>query len=316
MYGYSSVLITGGAGFIGSHLADRLIAENLEVVVLDNLQEGRIENIQKYVGKKNFRFIRGDVRDYDLIKRLVKDVDAIFHQAAIVSVPRSLEDPVLVNDVNVNGTLNLLKASLDSGVKRFVYASSCAVYGDRENLPMKEEMNLEPSSPYGVSKLAAESYVRVFYKVFGLETVCLRYFNVYGSRQVQGPYSGVITQFTDCLARNLPLVIFGDGEQTRDFVHVQDVVEANMLTLKNEKIVGETYNIATGVATTINQLAKILMEITNKTELKLVRRKPRKGDIKHSVADISKAEKELHYRPKISLREGLKKLTKSYKIQS
>jgi UDP-glucose 4-epimerase len=181
---------------------------------------------------------------------------------------------------------------------------------------MKEDMNLEPSSPYGVSKLAAESYVRVFYKVFGLETVCLRYFNVYGSRQVQGPYSGVITQFIDCLAKNLPLVIFGDGEQTRDFVHVQDVVEANMLALKNGKIIGETYNIATGVATTINQLAKILMEITNKTELRLVRAEPRKGDIKDSVADISKAEKELRYRPKISLREGLKKLTKSYGIQS
>jgi nucleoside-diphosphate-sugar epimerase len=316
MYGYSSVLITGGAGFIGSHLVDRLIAENLEVVVLDNLQGGRVENIHKHVGKKNFRFIRGDVRDYGLIKRLVKDVDAIFHQAAIVSVPRSLEDPVFVNDVNVNGTLNLLKTSINSGVKRFVYASSCAMYGDRENLPMKEDMILEPLSPYGVSKLAAESYARAFYKVFGLETVCLRYFNVYGSRQVQGPYSGVITQFIDCLAKNLPLVIFGDGEQTRDFVHVQDVVEANMLALKNGKIIGETYNIATGVATTINQLAKILMEITNKTELRLVRAEPRKGDIKHSVADISKARRELRYKPRISLEEGLKDLAKSLEMRS
>lgn len=316
MNGYSRVLVTGGAGFIGSHLVDRLIAEDLEVIVLDNLQGGKLGNIRQHNDKKNFRFVHDDIRNFNLVKDLIKDVDAVFHKAAIVSVPQSIEDPALVNDVNVNGTLNLLKASLDSNVKRFIYASSCAVHGNAVNLPIKENSELEPLSPYGVSKLAAESYVKVFYKAFGLETVCLRYFNVYGSRQVQGPYSGVITQFIDCLAKNLPLVIFGDGEQTRDFVHVGDVVEANMLALKNGKIIGETYNIATGVATTINQLAKILMEITNKTELRLVRAEPRKGDIKHSVADISKARRELRYKPRISLEEGLKDLAKSLEMRS
>jgi UDP-glucose 4-epimerase len=314
MHGYSKVLVTGGAGFIGSHLVDRLIAENIEVVVLDNLQGGKLGNIQQHIGKKLFRFVNGDIRNSNLVKDLVSDVDAVFHHAAIISVPQSIEDPVLVNDTNVNGTLNLLKASLDSNVKRFVYASSCAVYGDIEDLPIKESSELKPLSPYGVSKLAAESYVKVFYRVFGLKTVCLRYFNVYGPRQVNGPYSGVITQFMDRLAKDLPPVIFGDGEQTRDFVHVRDVVEANMLAL-TRGIIGETFNIAAGVATTINQLTKILLEITDKTRFKLIHTEPRKGDIKHSVSDISKAKKELHYEPRISLEEGLRELTKSRRIQ-
>ena len=316
MYGYSRILVTGGAGFIGSHLVDRLIAEDLEVVVLDNLQGGKLGNIRQHIDKKNFRFVRDDIRNSDLVKDLVRDVDAVFHHAAIVSVPQSIEDPALVNDVNVNGTLNLLKASLDSNVKRFIYASSCAVYGDVENLPIKENSELKPLSPYGVSKLAAESYVKVFYKVFGLETVCLRCFNVYGPRQVYGPYSGVITQFIDRLEKDLPLVIFGDGEQTRDFVHVRDVVEANMLTLKDRGIIGEASNIATGAATTINQLAKILLEVTHKTRLRLIHTEPRRGDIRHSVADISRAKKELRYEPRISLKEGLKELAKSYGIRS
>ena len=184
MYDYSRVLVTGGAGFIGSHLVDRLLKEGMEVVVLDNLQGGRLENISQHLGKKNLCFVRGDIRDSRLVKNLARDVDAIIHQAARVSVPESIKDPTLTNDVNVNGTLNLLEASVESDVKRFVYASSCAVYGDAEVMPINEGCLPRPTSPYGVSKLAAESYVQVFHEVFRLKTVCLRYFNVYGSRQI------------------------------------------------------------------------------------------------------------------------------------
>ena len=315
MQGYSRILITGGAGFIGSHLVDRLMEKDLEVIVLDNLQTGKSENISRHTTRKNFRFVRGDVRNFDLVKNLVKDVDAVLHQAAIVSVPQSLENPILVNDVNVNATLNLLKASVDFDVKRFVYASSCAVYGEAENLPIREDSGLRPLSPYGVSKLAAESYVRVFYEVFGLETVCLRYFNVYGPRQAVSDYSGVAARFMDHVAKNLDLEIFGDGEQTRDFVHIHDIAEANILALGTKGIAGEAFNIGTGMSSTINQLADMLLEVTNKTCLKVTHSKPAKGDIKHSVADISKAKTKMHYYPKISLEEGLKDLTKSFGIR-
>jgi len=314
MWDYSRVLVTGGAGFIGSHLVDQLLKEGIEVVVLDNLQGGRLENIRQHLGKKNLCFVRGDIRNYRLVRNLVRDVDAIIHQAAQISVPESIEDPVLTNDVNVNGTLNLLKASVESDVKRFVYASSCAVYGDAEMMPIKEDCLPKPTSPYGASKLAAESYVQAFHEVFRLKTVCLRCFNVYGSRQINNYYSGVITQFLNRLSKNLPLIIFGDGEQSRDFIHVQDVVKANMLALRIKGVEGETFNIATGVATTINQLAATLLEITNKSCLKVVHSKPRKGDIKHSVGDNSKAKKKLRYNVKFSLKEGLKELVENYGI--
>jgi len=308
MHGFSRVLVSGGAGFIGSHLVDRLLVDGFEVVVLDNLYGGRVENVKQHIGKRGFRFVRGDVRDSIVVKELVRGVGAVFHLAALVSVPESFEDPVLTNDVNVGGTLNLLRVCVGSDVKRFVYASSCAVYGEAGSLPLREDSPLRPASPYAVSKLAAENYVRVFCEVFGLETVCLRFFNVYGSRQVYSEYSGVMTQFINCLTKDRPLVVFGDGEQTRDFVHVQDVVEANMLALKNKGVVGEVFNVATGVATTINKLANVLLSAANRTHLKMVHSEPRKGDIKHSVADISKARGKLHYDPKVLLKDGLEEL--------
>jgi UDP-glucose 4-epimerase len=310
MHSCSKVLVTGGAGFIGSHTVDKLLDEGLGVVVLDNLRSGNLENLKPHIGEGNCRFVQGDVRDFGLVKDLVRDVDCVVHSAALISVPESIKNPVLTNDVNVNGALNLLKACVDFDVKRFVYASSCAVYGNAESLPIKEACPARPESPYGVSKLVAENYARKYHEDFGLETVCLRYFNVYGPRQVYSDYSGVITQFISRLAKGLPLVIFGDGEQTRDFVHVQDVVEANMLALKNGGVAGETFNIGTGVATTINQLANILLEVADKKHLKLNHSKPRRGDINHSVADISKAKAQLDYNPKVSLKEGLEELIK------
>lgn len=310
-YDYSKILVTGGAGFIGSHLVDRLLTHNVEVAVLDNFEGGKFENVSHHAGKKNFRLVRGDIRNYRLVNKLIRDVDAVFHQAALISVPQSIKNPVLVNEVNVNGTLNLLKASVNSNVRRFIYASSCAVYGNVETMPINEGHQLRPINPYGVSKMAAENYVRVFHKVYGLETVCLRYFNVYGPRQIHNQYSGVITQFLNSLTSSSSLKIFGDGKQTRDFIHVQNVVEANLLALKTNNVAGETFNIGTGTPNTINQLAKILLEIAGNPHIKLVHLKPRKGDIKNSVADISKAKEKLHYAPQISLREGLTELVKS-----
>jgi UDP-glucose 4-epimerase len=197
---------------------------------------------------------------------------------------------------------------VDFGVKRFVYASSCAVYGEAEVLPIKEDCPLRPLSPYGFSKLAAENYVRVFGEVYGLGTVCLRFFNVYGSRQANGEYSGVITKFMDRLVKNLPLMVFGDGLQTRDFVHFCDVVEANLLALKHEGVAGETFNVGSGVATSVNQLASVLLEIAGKAHLGLEHVEPSEGDIRYSVADVSKARLKLGYDPKILLEEGLERL--------
>lgn len=310
MHRCSRVLVTGGAGFIGSNIVDRLLTEGLEVVVLDDLRSGLLENINQHFSKGDFRFVRGDVRDSGLVRDLVRDVDAVVHLAALISVPESIQDPVLTNDVNVIGTLNLLKACLNSNVRRFVYSSSCAIYGNARALPVKENCLPRPTSPYGVSKLAAENYVSVFHKTFGLETVCLRYFNVFGPRQICNQYGGVIILFINCLAENRPLTIFGDGNQTRDFVHVQDVVEANVLALKSSRLAGEVFNIGTGKPTKINQLADMLLEITGKPLHKIVHLKPRKGDIKYSFADISKAKGKLKYKPRILLKDGLSELLK------
>ena len=297
--------MTGGAGFIGSHIVDRLLEDGVGVVVLDDLSGGNVANIRHHLGNEGFRFVQGDIRDSGLVKDVVSGVDVVFHYAALVSVQQSVADPVLVNDVNVAGTLNMLTTALDSGVRRFVYASSCAVYGDSDSLPIREDHPVKPISPYGVSKLAAEGYVRTFSS--SLQTVCLRNFNVYGPRQAQNEYSGVITQFLTNLAQNRPLEIFGDGEQSRDFVHVKDVVEANLLALKEECVSGEVFNIASGEATTINQLAEVLGGIAS-GNVELVHKKPRVGDIRHSYADISKAKKNLHYRPAVALKEGLTRL--------
>jgi UDP-glucose 4-epimerase len=300
--------VTGGAGFIGSHLVDRLAEDNAEVTVLDDLSTGKTENIEKHVRSRNMRFIKGDVCNFRLVRNLVRDVDAVVNLAAVVSVPRSIENPLLVHKVNATGTLNLLKASLDSDVKRFVQASSAAVYGEAEKLPVRENFILKPVSPYAVSKIAAENYARVFSCVYGLETVCLRFFNVFGPRQAYNPYSGVITVFINELLHDRPPSVFGDGEQTRDFVSVHDVVSCCMLALTKKGVGGEVFNVSSGKATTVNDLVRLLQKITRRSNLEPIHTKPRCGDIRHSWSSIDKARKVLGYSPRVSLEEGLKEL--------
>ena len=304
----SRVLVTGGAGFIGSHIVDKLIDVDSEVTVLDNLDTGQMKNVAQHKQNRNFHFIKGDIRNFSLVKKLVKDVDAVFNLAAIASVQRSVEDPLLVNDINVKGTLNLLKASLDSDVKRFIQVSSAAVYGDSQKLPIYEGLNPMPLSPYAVSKLAAENYAMVFNRIYGLETVCLRYFNVYGPRQAYNDYSGAITIFANAILENQPPHVFGDGEQTRDFVFVKDVISATMLALTEKNVAGEIFNIATGRATSINRIVQILQEILDKKNLKSVYKEPKEGDIQHSYGSIEKARAVLGFEPVFSLEKGLKEL--------
>ena len=305
---YSKILVAGGAGFIGSHIVEKLLKANKEVTVLDNLYTGQIENLERHSQNKNFRFVKGDVRNLDLVKQVVGDVDAVFNLAAIVSVPRSIENPLLVNDVNVGGALNLLKASSDSGVKRFVQSSSASVYGNPEKLPLREDSPTKPISPYAVAELAAENYANAFYSVYGLETVCLRYFNVFGPRQTCSSYSGVITIFVNQLLRNQSPTVLGDGEQTRDFVYVEDVASANILALTQNSAQGEIFNISSGRATTLNTLVKLLQETMGKMNLDPVYSETRLGDIKHSWANIEKAKSILGYEPMISLETGLRRL--------
>lgn len=308
MGGYSRVLVTGGAGFIGSHLVDWLIKDGYEVVVLDNFFSGKLENIKHHLDSGKFYLTEGDVRNSEDVKEAIRNVDAVFHLAAIVSVPLSIENPLLVNDVNVKGTLNLLEASLKAHVERFIYASSCAVYGEVNGLPINERHPTSPISPYAASKLAAEYYCKVFYENYRLNTLCLRYFNVYGPGQMKSSYSGVITEFIARLKKRKPPIIYGDGQQTRDFVHVKDIIEANMLALNCQHEVGEVINVGTGKPTTINQLAEVLLELSRRSNLKPKYAPPRKGDIRNSCADISKAKRALGYEPKFPLKKGLRTL--------
>ncbi len=308
MEGYSKILVTGGTGFIGSHLVDRLMKEDYEVVVLDNLSSGRIRNVKHHLNSGKFHLTEGDIRSSEDVKKAVKNVDAVFHLAAIVSVPLSVENPFLVNDVNLTGTLNLLQASLEADVKRFIYASSCAVYGEVDRLPIDELCPTNPISPYAVSKLAAEYYCKVFCENYGLDTLCFRYFNVYGPRQVGGSYAGVITQFVHRLKQRKPPIIYGDGEQTRDFVYIDDVVEADMLALKCSQCSGGTVNVGTGKPTTINELASLLIEFFGQAHTKPVYEAAREGDIRNSQADIGKAQRMLGYKPKTTLKEGIRML--------
>lgn len=298
----SRVLVTGGAGFIGSALVKNLLKAGYEVGVLDNLSTGSERNLPR---GKALRFHLADVRDPNAVNKLLKGYEAVLHHAAVVSVAQSVEDPFLVNDVNVNGTLNLLNASIKSGVKVFVYASSSSVYGETAGFPKKETMATIPVSPYGVSKLAAEGYCISFAKTYGLRTVSLRYFNVYGPRQGNGPYSGVIPKFTRQILDNKPPLIFGDGRQTRDFVYVDDVVQANILCLRRNLRGGEVINIAGGHRMTVNALAKVMLSLLHREILQAKHFPARMGDVRDSFADLSLARRLIGYRPRFNIRRGL-----------
>ena len=304
-------LVTGGAGFIGSHLVEHLQNRGEHVRVLDNFSTGKMENIEPF--RERIDLIKGDVRDLKVCKEAVKGIDFILHQAAVCSVPKSIEDPVSTNETNVDGTLNLLIAAKEAGVKRFICASSSSVYGGSEVLPKVETMSPNPSSPYGVTKYVQENYCNVFYTIYGLETVCLRYFNVYGSKQdPYSPYSAVIPSFMKCLLADEPPTIYGDGEQTRDFTYVADCIQANWKACHAQGIGGGVFNIATGKRISINQLYRELVNLLGK-EISPIYESPRQGDIRHSVADITMAEARMQYSPQYDIGEGLEKSVQWYR---
>ncbi len=309
---YNKALVTGGAGFIGSHLVERLVADGLDVTVLDNFSTGRTENLAGLSANRRLHFVRGDIRDKDTTYDAIKDVKAIFHLAAVTSVPFSVEHPKETFEVNVDGTLSLLEACLRAGVERFVYVSSCAVYGEPKYLPIDEDCPLSPVSPYAESKLKAEELCRSFCENYGLETVVLRPFNVYGPRQRNDQYGGVIARFIEFLRFGKPPVIYGDGTQSRDFIYVEDAVEVFTLALNNKNVVGGTFNVASGVPTSIDGLASLLIELFGAEGLKPEYADARKGDIKHSYADVKKAKQHLGFEPRVSLKEGLLTLIRSY----
>jgi len=309
------ILVTGGAGFIGSHLVDALASmSDTEIVVLDNLTHGSVGNVKQHLNAAGFELVRGDVRDGDLVRRLIADVDYVFHLAALIEVQTSLKEPQLTDEINVQGTLNILEAARDADVKRIVYASSCAVYGEPKFLPVSEEHPTAPLSPYGASKLAAEAYCIAYHHTYGLKTVALRYFNVYGPRQFRGPYSGVITIFLERALQGKPLIIYGDGKQTRDFVYVKDVVDACILAASKQTAIGHAINVGTGKETSIIELADIIKRLTG-ASVPIKHDPPLKGDIRKSVSDTRKAERLLGYKPEFTLAKGLKETYAWFKKQ-
>lgn len=302
-------LVTGGAGFIGSHIVDRLLVDGHEVIVLDDFSTGHRSNLPE--NNTALTIIEGDISNADTVKECMSGIDWVFHKAAVASVPKTVNDPVGSSAVNYQGTLNLLEAARNNDVKRFVFASSAALYGDEPTLPKVETMCPVTLSPYAVDKLASEFACGMYTKLYGLETVCLRYFNVYGPKQdPSSPYSGVISIFTDKLKNKETPMIFGDGEQTRDFVFVSDVVEANMKAINAEDGIGEYYNIATGNKITLNELLKTLCDIYD-IEFNVNYGEARQGDIKESYAVIDKAIEKLKWKPAVELGQGLKLLCDS-----
>jgi len=304
----SNVLVTGGAGFIGSNLVERLLQLGHRVVAIDDLSTGKEENLASCKAFPNFSFVKGSILNFSELKKIIDDfsVEFVFHQAARPSVQKSVEDPIETNRVNVEGTLNILWASLHSKVKRIIAASSSSVYGNTPVLPKREDMLPSPQSPYGVSKLAEELYLKVFNDLYGLNTVALRYFNVYGRRQdPNSEYAAVIPKFIHWALEGKPLRIEGDGLQTRDFTYIDDVVEANILAMERDGLQHTVFNIAYGKRTSIIELASTVLDlIKSKSSLQYVDRRP--GDIRDSLADISLAKIHMGYEPKYDLEEGLK----------
>ena len=305
-------LVTGGAGFIGSHIASALSANGARVRVLDDLSTGHRENLDEIGG--DIDFVQGSVADEDLLARALEGVELIFHEAAIPSVPRSVEAPRQSHIASVDGTFSLLLAARDKGVRRVVYAASSSAYGDQPTLPKAEEMRPDPLSPYAVAKLVGEYYCQVFTRVYGLETVSLRYFNVFGPRQDPGSqYSGVVSRFISSLLSGERPVIYGDGEQSRDFTYIDNVVAANLNAATSVGASGKVINVANGERVTLNQLLAALKELTGKQDVRAEYLQPRVGDVRHSLADITMARGLLGYESKVDLKEGLQRTIEWWK---
>ena len=301
-------LVTGGAGFIGSHISDRLLADGHRVRILDNFSTGKQENIPD---STDVEVIEGDVGHYDTVRTAMEQVDIVYHEAAIASVAETVGNPLASERVNYRGTLNILEAARHAGVKRVMLACSAAVYGDLPELPKQESMAVKPQSPYAVDKLASEQACQMYTHLYGLETVSLRYFNVFGPRQdPSSPYSGVISIFSDYLGQGKQPTIYGDGEQTRDFVYVSDVVEANIKAATAPSAAGKAFNIATGGKLSINELLKTVCDLKGQP-FKPIYKPGRQGDIKHSRADISAAREYLDWEPVVAFEDGLRKLLES-----
>ncbi|SFD07915.1 SDR family oxidoreductase [Algibacter pectinivorans] len=315
-----TVLVTGGAGFIGSNLCEVLLANSIKTVCLDNFSTGKRKNIEPFLGNSDFKLIEGDIRNLEDCKKACKDVDYILHEAALGSVPRSINDPITTNDVNVSGFLNMLVAAKDAQVKRFVYAASSSTYGDHEALPKVEDVIGKPLSPYAITKYVNELYADIFQKTYGLDTIGLRYFNVFGKRQdPDGAYAAVIPLFVKQFINKESPIINGDGSYSRDFTYIDNVVQMNILALTttNQEALNTVYNVAYGDRTTLLQLANVLKSNLSEfdstiQDIDIKHRENRVGDIPHSLASIEKAKKLLNYNPKFNINSGIKEAVKWY----
>ena len=315
-----TILVTGGAGFIGSNLCEELLRLGNKVVCLDNFATGKRENLEQLLKDTNFTLIEGDIRKLDDCLKATKDVDYVLHQAALGSVPRSIKDPITSNDVNVSGFLNMLIAARDNGVKRFVFAASSSTYGDSESMPKVEDIIGKPLSPYAITKYVNELYADIFSKTYGLETIGLRYFNVFGRKQdPNGAYAAVIPKFVSQLMNGESPIINGDGNYSRDFTYIDNVIQANLLSLvtTNEKSINTVYNVAYGDRNTLNDLMGYLKEYLSEFDSKIsnvdvIYGPNRPGDIPHSHASVDKAKENLNYNPQFTLQQGLKEAVKWY----
>jgi len=305
-------LVTGGAGFIGSNIVEELLRRGHKVRVLDNFSTGKRENVKRFARSNDFELIEGDLRSFHIVRAVVKGVDFVLHQGALPSIPRSINDPITSNDVNILGTLNILEAAKEFDVRRVVYASSSSIYGNSKQSPKVEDMAVEPLSPYALTKYAAERYCQMYYNLYGVETVCLRYFNVFGPNQdPASQYSAVIPKFISLINQNTSPIIFGNGIQSRDFTHVVNNIQANILACEAKGVGGEVFNIACGESFTLLQLITTINGILGK-DIKPTFEKARAGDVMHSIASIEKAKAKLGYKPLVSFKEGLRMTVNSF----
>ncbi|MBU9713328.1 SDR family oxidoreductase [Evansella tamaricis] len=299
-----SYLVTGGAGFVGSNIVETLLKKGARIKVIDNFSTGKRENIKEFI--HDIELIEGDITDYKTVEDAVSGTDIIFHQGAVPSVPKSVKNPIRTNNANVTGTIHLLHAAVKQKVSRFIYAASSSAYGDTKVLPKREDMPANPMSPYAISKHVGELYCRVFYQIYGLETISLRYFNVFGPKQDPlSEYAAVIPKFISSILKEEAPTIFGDGNQSRDFTFIENVIHANLLAANADRLNGEVVNIGSGKRTDLNKLLMNINEMMG-TNLKAEYKEDRPGDVKHSLADIAKAEKIIGYKPIIPFEKGLK----------